>query len=198
MANSRHLLNAVIFEAPTAMKALIGRAKSEGLSRYARAALCESAVLSGVALGPLKKGNRGEPLASNGSFWTVSHTSDFVAGVVAPYPIGIDIEKIGPFTPALRSKVAGPGEWVLASDTEKTFCRFWTAKEAVLKAVGAGLGGLSRCTIIETIDDHHTRLEYETKEWVVSHYLDIAGYIASITVPGDRVQWRLSSPKQQT
>ena len=103
MENSRHLLNVVIFETPSSMKSLVGRAKTEGLSKYARSALFKSAELSGVTLGPLEKGDREEPIPSNGSHWTVSHTLDFVVAVVAAYitgrvngrygvsPIGLDL-----------------------------------------------------------------------------------------------------------
>jgi 4'-phosphopantetheinyl transferase len=190
MENHRHSLNAVIFETPPSIRSLIGREKSESLSTYARSALFKSAELSGVTLGPLEKGDRGEPIPANGSYWTLSHTTDLVAGVVAPFAVGIDIEKIAPVSQALRAKLAGPREWALANDNgDNTFCRIWTAKEAVLKAVGAGLGGLSRCSVVEIADEHHTRLEYEAKNWIVSHYFDITGYIASITVPADAVNW---------
>ncbi len=188
-------LNAVIFETPLFIKGLVGREKSESLSRYARSALFTSAHLSGVTLGALKKGDRGQPLPSNGSYWTISHTIDFVAAVVAPFAVGIDIEKIGPYTKAVQARLAGPDEWALAADTDPNFFyRVWTAKEAVLKAVGAGFGGLSRCSVVELADESHTRLAYQSKSWNVSHYFGIAGYIASITVPADKVVWRAAAP----
>lgn len=202
MEKDRRPLNAVIIETPPSMKRLVGREKNKALSRYARNALFKSAELSGVTLGPLVKGDRGEPLASNGTSWTVSHTIDYVAAAVAPFAVGIDIEKIGPVTPAVRSRVAGPEEWALAAENDpKAFCRIWTAKEAVLKAVGAGLSGLSRCLVLAIVDEHHTRLEYESEEWTASHYYGIADYVASITVPAESVVWRLSvswSPRQSS
>jgi 4'-phosphopantetheinyl transferase len=191
------LLNAVIFETPASMRSLTGPAKAESLSGHARSALYRSAELSGISVGALEKGDLGEPLPCNGTYWTVSHTSDFAAAVVAPFAVGIDLEKIRPFTTAVAGRLAGPGEWALASaaaeDTDqKIFYRFWTAKEAVLKAVGAGLGGLARCSIIEIVDEHQILLEYDTEKWSVSHFFGAAGHVASITVPADSVVWEIS------
>jgi len=190
MMDTRSNINAVIFETPANVKALPGRERTKALSELARAALRRSAELSAVSLGPLEKGDLGQPLPFNGIFWSISHTLEFAAAVVAPFPIGIDIEMIKPVTPALRNKAAAPEEWSLAGNTGgEAFYRFWTAKEAVLKAVGVGLGGLSKCRIAELIDENHTGLEYESAEWVVSHYFDIAGHVASITVPSDNLVW---------
>lgn len=190
MKNTQAKLNAVIFETPADMRSLAGRERTKALSEFARAALYRSAELSGAVLGHLGKGDRGEPVPSGGTFWTLSHTLGFVAAVVAPFPVGIDIEKIMPVTPALRNKAATSEEWALAGDTDQeTFCRFWTAKEAVLKAVGAGLGGLSNCRVVEIIDKYHTRIVYKSERWEVSHYFQIPGHVASITVPSERVEW---------
>ena len=107
-----------------ATRMLKGRECAEALSLQARTALALSAELSGVTLELLAKGDRGAPLPSGGVYWSLSHTSDFVAGVTAPYPIGIDIEKIKSFTPALRERVAGTREWELSDTVDDIlFCR---------------------------------------------------------------------------
>jgi 4'-phosphopantetheinyl transferase len=185
-------INAVVLETPASLQQLVRRERAEGLSNHARIALRKSAELSGIALEALQKGDRGQPVPVNGNYWTLSHTIDYVAAAVAPYPIGIDIERIGPFTSALQAKVAGPDEWEIAADAdERTFCRIWTAKEAVLKAVGKGLAGLSRCKVTEIVDENQTRIEYGSEKWIVSHYYGASDHVASITAPAGDVVWRL-------
>jgi 4'-phosphopantetheinyl transferase len=143
-------------------------------------------------LGSLDKGDRGRPLPSGGVYWSLTHASDYVGAVTAPCPIGLDVERIAAFTAVLKERLAGPSEWALASPVDDTlFCRFWTAKEAVLKAVGAGLSGLPRCSIVEVVDDDELRLSYESVVWTVSHCSAAVGHLAAITAPPGRVMWHL-------
>jgi 4'-phosphopantetheinyl transferase len=184
-------LNPVLKKVPPRIDSLRGSDKTRALSAHARTALRESADLSGVALGPLEKGERGRPLPTRGVYWSLSHTVNFVAAVVAPYSVGVDIERISPFTPAVRARVAGPEEWDLADAVDESlFCRYWTAKEAVLKAVGIGISGLGTCRITEIIDETQLRLSYETQVWIVSSCSCIAGHIASVTAAQSSVCWR--------
>jgi 4'-phosphopantetheinyl transferase len=182
-------LQAVIMPVPLGVRELTGKEKVQVLSAHARTALALSARLSGVVLGPLEKGARGEPLSRDGVHWSISHTTDFVAAVTAPHRVGIDIEKVKPFGPALRSRVAGHHEWHLVREADDTLCcRFWTAKEAVLKAVGIGLGGLSKCSIVD-ITDQNLRLDYETGSWMVSHCSRAPNHLAAVTVDDSGVSW---------
>ncbi len=169
-----------------------GREKTVALRRHARTALTRSASFSGVVLGPLEKGARGKPLPSLGIHWSVSHTSDCVAAVTAPCRIGIDVERITAFTASLKERLAGPSEWALASPIDDTlFCRFWTAKEAVLKAAGAGLSGLPRCSVVEVTGGDELRLSYDSVLWTVSHFSFGAGHLAAITAASRQVTWHV-------
>ena len=90
--------------------------------------------------GPLEKDKNGAPLPSKGTYWSLTHKSANVAAVVAPRPVGIDIEVLRPCNPNLYQRIASAEEWDLAATvSDKNFFRYWTAKEAVLKAVGKGL-----------------------------------------------------------
>jgi 4'-phosphopantetheinyl transferase len=185
------ILHPVIMPAPPAIRELNGRERILALRRQARIALARSAALGGLTLGALRKGECGQPLPSQGVYWSLSHTTEQVAAVAAPHRIGIDIERITTFTAALQQRVASSREWELSTVDELLFCRYWTAKEAVLKAVGVGLGGLSRCSITEITDAGELRLAYGPETWTVSHCLQAARHLAAITVAAGRAQWHL-------
>jgi 4'-phosphopantetheinyl transferase len=72
---------------------------------------------------------------------------------------------------------------------ELVFCRYWTAKEAVLKATGAGLSGLDRCHVVEFVDARSLRLSFDAAIWTVSHVAAGAAHLAAVTVAPDAVVW---------
>jgi len=162
------------------------------LSAFARKALGLSATRSGLELGPLEKDAEGAPVPAAGIHWSISHKSTYVGGVVAPRPVGLDIERITACSAGLMKKVADAAEWDLSSNpSPKLFFRYWTAKEAVLKTTGRGLRDLSRCRITAVIDDHHLRLAYSGKIWTVAHhYFD--DHLASLADPPGLVHWTVS------
>jgi 4'-phosphopantetheinyl transferase len=186
------VLHAVILAVPPMVRGLRSPAQLRAISSLARTALAWSAAYSGVRLGALQKGPRSEPLPSNGWHWSLSHTVDYVAAVTAGQPVGIDIERIRPFTEELKQRVAGSQEWALGPELSQTlFCRFWTAKEAVLKAAGAGLGGLAQCSITGLSGDGQVRLSYGSGTWSVSHFQGAGQHLAAISVDAGKVQWHL-------
>ena len=177
-------------EVPPAVQQQSGREQVQALRRHARAALAQSVSFSGANLGALKKGDRGQPLPSFGTYWSLSHTSEYVAAVTAPYQIGIDIEKIRSYTTALKNRIADDSEWKLSSAIDETlFCRYWTAKEAVLKAVGAGLSGLSQCLIKQITSESQMLVSYGFETWRVSHCSEAEHHLAAITADADHVRW---------
>src|SRR5437016_5467082 len=107
---------------------LRGLARLQAQSRRAREALALSCEASGVSLGPLEKGDRNAPLPFRGTFWSLSHKPRFVAAVVGPVPIGIDIEEITPRTEGLLDYIASTAEWALADLSRETFFRLSPAR----------------------------------------------------------------------
>jgi 4'-phosphopantetheinyl transferase len=184
------IIHPVILAVPEPDQGLKGREKVDALGRHARHALAESARFSGVYLGPLEKDDHGAPLPSNGIHWSLTHKERFVAAVTAPHPVGIDIERIRPVRTGMHQRVAGDEEWALAPEiTQGLFFRYWTAKEAVLKAVGKGLAGLSRCRVAAIPDADHLILDYEDSRWTVAHFWGTSEHIVSVTADGAAIQW---------
>jgi 4'-phosphopantetheinyl transferase len=171
---------------------LKGREKVGALGRHARQALAHSARFSSVHLGPLKKDDHGAPLPSNGLHWSLTHKERYVAAVTAPHPVGIDIERMRPVRQGMHQRLAGDKEWALAPEiTQTLFFRYWTAKEAVLKAVGQGLAGLSRCRVKAIVDADHLILAFDDSQWTVAHFWGTKEHIVTITAHCDQIQWHL-------
>jgi len=188
-AMQKHLIYPVILAVPNQQQQLTGREKVSFLSRHARRALEISAQKRKIQLGDLEKNENGVPLPFNGNYWSVTHKTEYVAGVIARERIGIDLEKIRPFKEALYKKAASENEWEL-SDTDKIalFFRYWTSKESVLKASGTGIRDLLKCRITRIIDDKHLVVNYRENNWVVEHFF-FNGHIASVVKNNVDVKW---------
>ena len=163
------------------------------LSRFARNAVMMSARQSRADIGRLEKNRDGVPQPDQGWYWSASHKPDYVGGVVARAPVGIDIEPIRACSEGLFRKTASPEEWKLAEHEEPDirFFRYWTAKEAVLKARGTGIRELSVCRIIAVTDNRHIQIHCGGEKWEVQHhYFD--GHIASVVKTAAEVQWKVT------
>lgn len=185
-------LHPVILSVPVAARRLAARDLVAYLSHRARMALGLSADKSGLGSIEPRKDENGRPLPSGGNHWSLTHKPEYVAGVVARYPVGIDIEKIiRRKSEALYDKVAIEEEWdLMGGRSWEGFHRFWTAKEAVLKAEGTGLVGLSNCRVIGVPDALNLVIGMKNRRVLVEHYY-FDSHIASIVKTEDKVQWTL-------
>ena len=121
-----------ILSVPEKKQQLRGRERVAFLSRFARRAVERSSQKTGVRLGHFNKDEKGVPLPSGEYHWSISHKPEYVTGVVSLEKIGIDIEKLRPYSKGLEKKVADIKEWNLCkSDRSELLFRYWTAKEAV-------------------------------------------------------------------
>jgi 4'-phosphopantetheinyl transferase len=185
-------LNAVILSVPVSAGALSPRERVAFLSRYARKALQMSAAASDLEIGAAFKDPNGRPLPVKGVYWSLTHKPAYVGAIVARSRIGIDIENVVQRkTEALFRKVADPEEWALIGVRSwEGFHRYWTAKEAVLKADGTGLAGLSDCRVVAIPDAHSLIVQFKRRRMAVDHlYFD--GHVASVAKTAGAVRWTL-------
>jgi len=90
----------------------------------------------------LTYGENGKPyLKDGGMYFNISHSGDYVVLVAAEREIGVDIEKITPYSSAVAARCFTPDEleWLKLQGTDEAFCRLWTAKESIMKKLGLGL-----------------------------------------------------------
>ena len=110
-------------------------------------------------------GPHGRPAFSNSSLpdFSISHSGDWLWLAIGKPSLGLDAEQHRPRRNLgkLMNHVLSPRElaWVSAQDDElSAFYRLWTLREAVLKASGRGLAGLSRLQLFPD------ELRIETRE----------------------------------
>ena len=164
------------------------------LSRHARQALKMATQKNGVRLGELVKDENGVPQPFDGIHWSISHKTRYVCGVVAPLPIGIDIERVRNFSEGLFQKTATDREWALAdmqTDSVMAFFRYWTAKEAVLKATGIGIKDLLKCRVDHIFDDKHLQIQYDGQNWLIEHFF-FNDHVASIVKSSFQLEWTVT------
>ena len=136
-----------------------------------KAALALCARRRGLPLDGWSKGPEGAPIASHGRFWSISHKPRYAMAAIAEHPVGVDIEQVTPRRSRLHEAIASPKEWDrLGTQDWATFYALWTAKEAVLKANGRGIGDLLKCEFT-TLDSEGGGwlLLYGECPWRVAH-----------------------------
>lgn len=165
--------------------------------RSAREAVHAAAKLQGLVLEGLPRDAHGAPQPSGGNHWSITHTRDFVAGAAAPWPVGVDVERVRRVSDEVRDEAASGAELAMVArrfeeTPEEAFTRIWSAKEAFLKLTGEGLGGLSRCLVAP-----NTAIEGRPGVWIRSgdrehfvHQERRGAHFASLACePIDHVRW---------
>jgi 4'-phosphopantetheinyl transferase len=179
----------VVLQVAGEVQCLKGRQKVSLLSKHARQALRLSADRSGVALHELLKDQDDIPLPSGSYHWSVSHKTKYVAAVVSTDRTGIDIEEIKPRSQSIFSYVAGEDEWRLCGGKSwDSLYRYWTAKEAVVKAAGTGLAGMRSCQVVAVPDENHITVFYQDRLRTVEQ-LRYDGHIVAVLKDDNEVEW---------
>lgn len=181
----------VVRAVPQAGRNLSGKAQVDFLSKYARQAAARSAAMLGPSLRSFDTDPNGAPIPVDGIYWSLSHKPDYVAGVAAGHPIGIDVEKIRLVEKSLFDKVIDEAERkLLDADQAVMFFRFWTAKEVVLKRIGVGLAGLSKCRVRQVAGEHQLVIAYEKTEFTVLQRF-FNNHVAAVLKTGTEIiEWQ--------
>jgi 4'-phosphopantetheinyl transferase len=187
----RFVLRPVMWRVPAEIRNHPPRGRAPLLSRFAREAVLASARRSGLdffSSENLEKTDRGVPLPVQDWHWSLSHKTEFAAGVVAPFPVGIDLELPGPRHPGLFDKVGTEAEWkCLGGRDWPRFFRLWTAKESVLKALGVGLAGLGDCRLAFA-DGDRLELQAGGRPWTVATVAK-EKFVAAATLGDAAISW---------
>lgn len=178
----------VVMPVKAGKQELSGREHSARLSLLARKALTVSAERSQLRLGQLLKDEGGRPCPIGGIYWSLSHKPQCVAAVVSKGSVGIDVEELKPRTESMFLYLASEEEWVLKDKSWDTFFRYWTAKEASLKVLGIGIGGLKKCRIVAVPDDHQIALDYRGRGFLVEQ-LRYNNHVVSVVKNENQIEW---------
>ena len=181
----------VIQAVPAKEQSLPPRERVRALSRQAREALHICSRKIGITMGVLEKDANGAPLPFDGLYWSLTHKPAYVGAVICPQATGIDIEAVKEVSEGVMRKTAGEEEWRLSDEDPATlFFRYWTAKEAVLKAAGVGISGLSKCRVKAVPNESHLQLDYRGVSYLVEHFF-FDGHVATVVKNRFQVDWIL-------
>ncbi|ETR72055.1 MAG: 4'-phosphopantetheinyl transferase [Candidatus Magnetoglobus multicellularis str. Araruama] len=188
-----NILYPVILTVPAKIVDLTMPKRVKGISQLSRETVFISAYLNNLQIRHLKQAPTGMPEPDNDVYWSVSHKPKYVCGVASNRKIGIDIEEIRPQQKSMYAYVASDDEWRIIDDapSKRAFFRCWTAKEAVLKAVGTGISDLLKCRVIEDLGEPGLLLDYHDRLWRIEHFY-LNHHIAAIIHDDDiDIQWQV-------
>ncbi len=138
------------FEAPDGLET---RGVAAAKSRAAQALLEQAMLRLDITPWVPEKDSRGMPLPRDGWYVSKSHCSDMLAVAIARCPLGVDVEPIRLARVSGWHRVINETENALLGEVNAlSFTRLWTAKEAVLKISGQGIGDLSKCRLTEPVE----------------------------------------------
>jgi 4'-phosphopantetheinyl transferase len=139
--------------------------------------------------------HRGKPVladvfASSGLFFNLSHSQGLaLCAVNCDRQIGVDLEYIRPMSDveSLAQRFFLPREYDVmrslpADHKQEMFFRYWTCKEAYLKATGEGIAQLEQIEIALTPTEP-ARLE-TLKDWSLLEIVPAKNYLAAVAVAG--------------
>ncbi|WP_326984036.1 4'-phosphopantetheinyl transferase superfamily protein [Chryseobacterium sp. MYb264] len=136
-------------------------------------------------------GQYGKPFLSESPHlhFNISHSGNWVIGVVAEHKVGIDIEKITDMKPELCSLAFTEKENEMLQklspqERKKMFFELWTVKESYIKATGKGLSeGLNTLEVMKERDliriqkdGKNTTSYFETFEMIGGYMISLCSF----------------------
>ncbi|MEH2311947.1 MAG: 4'-phosphopantetheinyl transferase HetI [Nostoc sp.] len=144
--------------------------------------------------------HRGKPVLANvsantGLAFNLSHSQGLgLCGVNCTRPIGVDLEYIRPMSDleTLAKRFFLPREYEMLrslspSEQQEVFFRYWTCKEAYLKATGDGLAQLEQVEVSLTLTEP-AKLEI-SEDWSLFELLPANNYVAAVAI--ENFDWHL-------
>lgn len=135
--------------------------------------------------------------ATHGLTWSLSHTGDKLLMAFSRHVrVGVDLEREGREVQAtelshrfFHEEEAAAIAAVPSERRMEAFLHYWTAKEAVLKAIGRGLAGsLAGCRVDWTPwKDHATVQNWDgdgAADWAVRFVSPFPGHLGAVTADG--------------
>lgn len=140
--------------------------------------------LPGSSLYNLKYSDYGKPFLTNGLNFNISHSGSLVVCALSvDANLGIDVERIKTIKINDFIKQWSKEEWnsiSLADDTHLEFFRFWTRKEAIIKANGKGLS-----LPLGDFDVVANTVTVEGQTWYLKQICMYEGYTAHLALDCD-------------
>ena len=153
---------------------LLGRPGIDLLRTLSRVALQDATLRVGAPNFEISTTPLGAPEAQDDWHVSKTHTEGFAAAALSRSPLGIDAEWIHRprLSAARESAIKAELELLGASGTPDAaaLVLLWTGKEAVLKKLGLGLTGLSRCRLVASNNAGELIYEFDgTRHDVAAH-----------------------------
>ena len=155
-----------------AHRSLLGKAllidglKYLGLKQY---------YLKDIKLTKFKK-----PYLDDSFDFNISHSGEFiVCAICLTGKVGVDIEEIKPVLPEEFKMYFSNNEWdtiIQSNNSIVTFYKYWTQKEAFLKAIGMGLN-----IPIKEVEIFDNKITWKNTEWLLHELKLDKRYIAHLS-----------------
>ncbi len=119
-----------------------------------------------------KYNEHGKPYMANGPYFSISHCKEGIAVAIDDAPIGIDIEAIRHANEDLIERTMNEEEKRLIANSQqpiadREFTRFWTQKEAIVKAEGTGIMSFEQ--LQKTLESEKWKVEsFEKEKYIYS------------------------------
>lgn len=128
-----------------------------------------------------QKEEHGKPYLANieNIHFNISHSGRMAMCAIDTKPVGVDIEKIKPYSDNVARRIMSAEEWrafAVAQNKEEMFYKIWTLKEAYLKYTGDGISALGDITVYPSDDGIKTNADGCTFALID----DIPGYQAAV------------------
>ena len=127
-------------------------------------------MLSALHIGEMEflYNEHGKPYIEGGPYFSISHCKEGIAVVIDDQPVGIDIETIRHADEELIQRTMNEEEQKQIR-TDRDFIRFWTQKEAVVKAQGTGIESFDQLQNILTEPHQIQTIEKENYIYSIAY-----------------------------